>query len=77
MEYKVVPFVTYVNHKPGFSKHVALQLEQLINKYSNQGWTYLRMDTITNSIDGKTGFFGIGTKPAHIVVSNMMVFKKE
>jgi hypothetical protein len=76
MEYKVVPFSTYIDHKTGFSKHVALQLEQMINKYAAQGWTYLKMETVTNEVDGSGGYFGIGAKPNYTLVSNMLVFKK-
>ena len=76
MEYKVVPFSTYIDHKTGFSKHVALQLEQIINKYSQQGWTYLRMETVTNFVSSDGGCFGFGSKPGYTLVSNMLVFKK-
>lgn len=77
MEYKVVPFSTHIDHKTGFSKHVALQLEQMINKHSEQGWTYLRMETLTNEISGNTGCFGFGAKPGLTLVSNMLVFIKK
>ena len=76
MEYKVVPFNTYIEHKAGFSKHVSLQLEQTINKYSQQGWTYLQMETITNYVSGHPGRFGLGAKPGYTLVSNMLIFHK-
>jgi len=76
MNYKIVPFNTHIDHKTGFSKHVALQLEQLINKYAEQGWTYLRMETVTNNVSGEAGCFGLGAKPGFTLVSNMLVFKK-
>ncbi|MDC8001788.1 hypothetical protein POV26_12135 [Aequorivita todarodis] len=77
MEYKVVPFNTHIDHKTGFAKHVALQLEQLINKYSEQGWTYLRMETVTNAVSGDTGCFGFSAKPSYTLVGNMLVFQKQ
>ncbi len=76
MEYKVIPFTVQIDHKAGSSNYVSLQLEQLINKYCTQGWTYLRMETVTNHIRGNEGCFGLGAKPGFTLVSNMLVFKK-
>lgn len=76
MEYKVIPFSTYIEHRTGFSKHVALQLEQTINKYSEQGWAYLRMETVTNQVSGDAGCFGFRAKPSYTLVSTMLVFHK-
>ncbi|CAM3311482.1 hypothetical protein [Aequorivita lipolytica] len=77
MKYKVIPFSTYIDHRAGFSKLVALQLEQLINKYSEQGWTYLRMETVSNHVSGNKGFFRFQVKPDTVMVSNMLVFIKK
>ena len=76
MEYKVIPFTAHIDHKTGSSNHVSLQLEQIINKYSEQGWTYLKMETVTNHVSGDAGCFGLGAKPGFTLVSNMLVFKK-
>ncbi len=76
MEYKVIPFTAQIDHKTGSSKHVSVQLEQLINKYSKQGWTYIKMETATNHVAGNEGCFGLGAKPGFTLVSNMLVFKK-
>jgi hypothetical protein len=76
MNYKVVPFSTYINHKSGFSKHVSLQLEQIINMYAAQGWKYLQMETVTNLVEGKKGFLGIGAKSGYSIICNMLVFIK-
>src|SRR5690606_20055493 len=62
MEYKVVPFTAHIDHKTGFSNHVSLQLEQLINKYAEQGWEYLQMETVTKYVSRDTGRFGLGAK---------------
>ncbi|SRX73459.1 hypothetical protein [Aequorivita antarctica] len=76
MIYKVIPFIVHTDHKTGYSNHVSLQLEQLINKYSEQGWTYLKIETVTNHVQGKKGCLGFGAKPGFTLVSNMLVFKK-
>ena len=76
MEYKVIPFAAHIDHKIGSSNHVSIQLEQIINKYSEQGWTYLQMETVTNHVMGNVGRFGFGAKPGFTIVSNMLVFKK-
>jgi hypothetical protein len=76
MEFKVIPFNAHIDHKTGSSDHVSLQLEQMINKYSQKGWTYLRMETVTNHIMGSEGCFGLGAKPSITVACNMLVFKK-
>ena len=76
MEYKVIPFTAQLDHKSGSSNHVSMQLGQLINKYFEQGWTYLQMETVTNHVAGDAGCFGFGAKPGFTLVSNMLVFKK-
>ena len=76
MEYKVIPFTVHIDHKTGSSNQVSLQLEQLINKYSEQGWAYIQMETVTNHVIGNAGCFGLGAKPGFTLVSNMLVFKK-
>ncbi|PHR15226.1 MAG: hypothetical protein COA40_03055 [Aequorivita sp.] len=76
MEYKVIPFAAHLDHTTGYSNHVSIQLEQLINKYSEQGWTFLQMETVTNHVIGTAGCFGFGAKPGFTLVSNMLVFKK-
>lgn len=76
MEYKVIPFAAHIDHKTGSSNHVSIQLEQIINKYSEQGWTYLQMESVTTHVMGNVGCFGFGAKPGFALVSNMLVFKK-
>lgn len=76
MEYKVIPFAAHIDHRTVSSNNVTLQLEQLINKYNQDGWTYIRMETVSNNVASDAGCFGLGAKPGFTLVSNMLVFKK-
>ncbi len=76
MEYKVIPFVALIDHKKGTSDHVAQQLEQLINKYALQGWSYIRLESVTTYVAPDNGCFGFGGKPGFTTTKQMVVFKK-
>lgn len=76
MEYKVVPFVASIDHKKGTSNHVAEQLEQLINQYASQGWTYLRLEGVTTFVSPNNGCFGLGAKPGYETTRQMVVLSK-
>ena len=76
MEYKVIPFTAHVDHKTGSPHHVSMQLEKIINQQAEEGWTYLQLETVTNTVPTDAGCFGFGAKPGFTVLSNMLVFKK-
>ena len=77
MTYKVVPFVAAIDHKGGTSNHVAHQLEQLINNLSSQGWSYVRLESVTTYIKPDNGCFGFGGKPGITTTRQMVVFSKQ
>ncbi len=75
MEYKVVPFVASID-KNETSKQVAIQLENLISTYSNQGWKYMRLESVTTFIKPDNGCFGFGAKPGYTTSRQIIVFGK-
>jgi hypothetical protein len=76
MEYKVVPFVASIDANKGTSKHVAEQLESLITNFTNQGWKYVRLESVTTYVQPESGCFGIGGKPGFTTARQMIVFGK-
>ncbi|MDI9310436.1 MAG: hypothetical protein QM535_09485 [Limnohabitans sp.] len=76
MEYKVVPFVASLDPKKGTSDNVANQLESLISNFSNQGWKYVRLESVITFVQPETGCFGLGAKPGYTTSRQMVVFEK-
>lgn len=67
MEYKVVPFRADIMAGEGSSK-AANQLSALINQNAQEGWNYLRLETLvtlvtTPATEGTKGCFGFGATP--------------
>jgi hypothetical protein len=75
MEYKVIPFVASIDSKKGNSTHVANQLEEIIKNYSNQGWNYIRLESVSTFVEPEPGCFG-GGKPGYTTSRQMIVFSK-
>jgi hypothetical protein len=76
MEYKVVPFVAAIDHRKGTSDHVAEQLEKLIKQYTDIGWDYVRLESVTTFVGPDDGCFGIGGKSGYTTSRQMIVFKR-
>ncbi len=76
MEYKVIPFVASIDSKKGDSSHVADQLEKIIKHHSNQGWKYVRLESVSTFVKPDTGCFGLGAKPGYTTSRQMIVFSK-
>lgn len=76
MEYKVIPFVASINHSKGTSNHVAEQLEEIIKHHSNQGWKYVRLESVTTFVQPSNGCFGLGVTPGYSTTRQMVVFNK-
>lgn len=60
MEYKVVPFVATIDPRNGTSDQVAKQLEILINQGASEGWSYVRLESVTTYVNADDGCFGFG-----------------
>ncbi|ARV08191.1 hypothetical protein BTO05_00500 [Winogradskyella sp. PC-19] len=76
MEYKVIPFVASIDSKSGNSSHVANQLEDIIEHHSNQGWKYVRLESVTTFVQPNTGCFGLGATAGYTTSNQMVVFGK-
>lgn len=78
MEYKVVPFVATANQQNMSSAIIAQQLENLIRVHSENGWKYLRLESVSTYIQPVEGCFGIGQqKPGYMTSYKVAVFAKE
>jgi hypothetical protein len=77
MEYKVVPFTATLDQKKETTGVVAEQLGKLIERYSNQGWKYLRLESVSTYVQPDSGCFGIGAKPGYMASYQMVVFSKD
>ncbi|WP_378174261.1 hypothetical protein [Aquimarina sp. SS2-1] len=73
MEYKVIPFVASIGNKET-SKVVADQLEKLINEQDNNGWKYVRLESVTTYVKPVNGCFGLGSSPGFTTSRQMVVF---
>jgi hypothetical protein len=76
MEYKVVPFVASINQNKGQSSDVADQLENIINKAQEQGWKYVRIESVSTYVLPDSGCFGIGGSQGYTTTRQMIVFSK-
>jgi len=76
MEYKVVPFTATLDQKKETTGVVANQLENLITRYSEEGWSYVRLESVSTYVQPDTGCFGIGAKPGYIAAYQMVVFSR-
>ncbi len=76
MEYKVIPFIAAVNRNKENSSQVAKQLEEIITNYNNQGWSYVRLESVQTYIIPDSGCFGLGAKPGFTAYRQMIVFSK-
>ena len=76
MEYKVVPFVASINQNKGKSSDVADQLENIINKAQEQGWKYMRIESVSTYVLPDSGCFGIGGRQGYTTTRQMIVFSK-
>ena len=76
MEYKVIPFVPSINRNKENSREVAKQLEDIIANYNNEGWRYIRLESVETYVIPDTGCFGLGAKPGYVAYRQMLVFSK-
>ena len=76
MEYKVVAFTATLNQKNETTNTVASQLENLIQQYNNQGWAYVRLESVSTYVQPDTGCFGLGAKPGYLASYQMVVFSR-
>ena len=66
-QYRVVPFKGDIRAGEDFSGATE-QLQQLINAHAEQGWDYVRLETLaaivtTSAVPGRNGCVGFGAVP--------------
>jgi hypothetical protein len=77
MQYKVIPFVASLDQKNQFSsQHVAEQLEKIIVQHNADGWTYVRLESVTTFVAGDAGGCFRSGKPAYNTARQVIVFEK-
>lgn len=77
MEYKVIPFVATANQQNMSSKNIAEQLDNLIKVHTNDGWEYVRLESVSTYIQPVEGCFGNTVKPGYMTSYQMVVFSKK
>jgi hypothetical protein len=77
MDHKVIPFVATANQQNMSPTNIAQQLENLIQVQNDEGWRYVRLESVSTFIQPVDGCFGIGTKPGYMTSYQMAVFTKE
>lgn len=75
MTYKVVPFIAQITRNDTTAT-VAVQMQQIIESYTNEGWEYMHTDSVQTSIAATNGCFGVGAQPGVSTTYNVMVFRK-
>jgi hypothetical protein len=75
MEYLVVPFIATSNQGSALEV-AALQLSTLINTKVGEGWTYVRLESVTTAVAGNAGCFGYGATPGSTIASQVVVFQR-
>ena len=75
MEYKVKPFSVKISND-GSAGQVASQVASFISQETNDGWELVSCGNIDTQIEGSSGCFGIGAKPASSTSIMVLVFKK-
>lgn len=65
MEYTVVPFTANITRGQGAAA-AAGQLSEMINDFAQQGWQYVRLESVSTIITtpANAGCFGLGATPA-------------
>jgi len=76
MEYKVVPFTATLNQQKETTSAVAEQLENIITQLNDQGWTYVRLESVSTYVQPDSGCFGLGAKPGYLASYQMIVFSR-
>ena len=80
MEYTVVPFTANITRGQG-ATDAAQQLSQVINHYAQQGWEYVRMESVSTIITtpANAGCAGFGATPASQAQTTvyMVVFRHQ
>lgn len=75
LEYKVVPIFPKLGRSESGTK-IAEELQGVIQKYTNDGWQYCRIESLSTWVAPSGGCFGIGAQPGYNFSIQMIVFQK-
>jgi len=75
MTYKVVPFTAKITRTDTVST-VASQIQNIIDEYVKNGWTYHGLEVVETSVAPTAGCFGLGALPGYNTAFQMLVFVK-
>lgn len=73
--YRVVPFVASIALNEG-ANQAAAQLEALITTWTDNGWEYVRLESIETYVAGNSGCLGFGATPPRLASYSIAVFKQ-
>ena len=76
MEYKVIPFVATASQQNMSAKNIAEQLDNLIKVHTNDGWEYVRLESVSTYIQPVEGCFGNTSQSGYMTSYQMVVFSK-
>lgn len=76
MEYKVVPFTATLNERNETIGAVAQQMESIITQANYQGWTYVRLESVSTYVKPSYGCFGLGAHAGYMSWYQMIVFSR-
>lgn len=75
MQYKVVP-ISPVIRKGENVTNLAAEFESVIQKYIEQGWDFVSLESLSTWIAGSNGCFGFGATPGYMDVKQLLIFRK-
>ena len=80
MEYMVMPFTANITKGQG-AADAAQQLSQMVNHYAQQGWEYVRLESVSTIVTtpANAGCLGFGATPASHAetIVYMAVFRRQ
>jgi len=75
MQYKIVP-ISPVIRKGENVTHLAAEFESVIQKYIEQGWEFVSLESLSTWVTGSSGCFGFGSTPGYMDVKQILIFRK-
>lgn len=73
--YRVVPFVASIAINEG-AHQAAAQLETLVKSWTDNGWEYVRLESVETYVAGTAGCLGLGATQPRMASYSIAVFKQ-
>ncbi len=72
-----VPFKAKINPKTGLSPAlVAEQIEAVIQERALDGWEFVSVESVSTTVEGNGGCFGIGATPSTTTFVQVILFQR-